>query len=560
MMSKINTIDLFAGCGGLMEGFEKRGVYKTIACVEWEAAPCDNLVHRLETKWGYENAKRQVIRFDIQRTTELFNGFLDSEFGKHEGLDKLVGENKVDLIIGGPPCQAYSIAGRIRDENGMRDDYRNYLFESYLKVVEHYQPDFFLFENVAGMLSAMPDGTPIADRIRCAFDNAGYYVPPNFKDAMFNLPEYGIPQNRKRIIILGVRKKSFPHKYSEIIADFYTEIMPSLKRKKETVAKAIGDLPKWIPVVCDGKVNYVSDGKTVANHTPRHHSARDVEVFKLLTEDIAEKRFEYISIPKLKELYTKVTGKKSNIHKYYVLRNNQQSNTIPAHLYKDGFRHIHPDPLQCRTLTVREAARLQTFDDDYEFIGSMMHQYKMIGNAVPPRFSLVLAEALVQIYAKYTSRKISETSPLQKRDVVNHVKHTAVQLNLFDMAEMCAVSQNPLTLLGTYRTSARNWIVEKNFYNYPVTEEALDKYQELLAVRRLILTRQTDEPLYFAVRGYSIVSQAEVKALDYPIKPKHPSSTKYILYKLERLDEPIPIFGVDDVYIVGKGVEKGKNI
>ena len=103
-----------------------------------------------------------------------------------------------------------------------------------------------------------------------------------------------------------------------------------------------------------------------------------------MTEDIESQRYEYTSIERLKELYTQVTGEESNIHKYYVLRRDEQSNTIPAHLYKDGFRHIHPDSAQCRTLTVREAARLQTFDDDYEFVGSMGEQYKMIGNAVPP--------------------------------------------------------------------------------------------------------------------------------------------------------------------------------
>ncbi len=537
-----------------MEGFEKRGIYQTLACVEWEIAPCENLIHRLETKWGYQDARQRVIRFDIQRTDELFDGFLDSQFGKHDGLDKLVGKHKVDLIIGGPPCQAYSVAGRIRDENGMRDDYRNYLFESYLKVVEHYQPDFFLFENVAGMLSAMPDGTPIADKIRSAFNQAGYSVISNFKSALFNLPDYGVPQNRKRIIILGVRKKTFPSRDQEIISDFYMNIMPSLRQKKKTVEQAIGDLPKWIPVVKNGKVEYVSDGKRIANHTPRHHSERDVGVFKLLTEDITEKRFEYISVQKLKELYTRVTGKKSNIHKYYVLRSNQQSNTIPAHLYKDGFRHIHPDSVQCRTLTVREAARLQTFDDDYEFIGSMMHQYKMIGNAVPPRFSEILAEALSQIYAKYAEKKVVKAMQRKPVDTSLCIKRTAVQLNLFDTMELCAVVQTPLTLLGTYRTNARKWIIEKCLYNYPITEEALDKYQELLAARRLVLTRGKDAPLYFAIRGYSIVSQNEIKSLNYPVRPKHPTSTKYILYRLEKLSDPIPPFNEDTRYVVGKGV------
>ena len=392
-----------------MDGFQQSGFFNTLACVEWEEAPCRNLVNRLKTKWGHTYANQEVLRFDIQRTEELFNGYSDTEYGVSKGLDKLIGNAKVDILIGGPPCQAYSLAGRIRDEHGMRDDYRNYLFESYLKVVEHYQPDFFLFENVVGMLSAAPDGNPITERINAKFAQTGYAVISDFRNAVFSLPDYGIPQNRKRIIILGVRIKSFPSTYSAIISDFYDVVMPSYRQPKRTVRDAIGDLPKFIPSVQDGRVVYhLQGGKTVANHVPRGHSPRDLKVFKLLTEDIEQGRFEYISIDRLKELYTEITGKKSNIHKYYVLRWDQQSNTIPAHLYKDGFRHIHPDSIQCRTLTVREAARLQTFDDDYEFIGSMGEQYKMIGNAVPPAFAKILAQAIAEVYIKYCPDKIPE--------------------------------------------------------------------------------------------------------------------------------------------------------
>ncbi len=406
-MPKLRTIDLFAGCGGLMEGFERSGGFETVACVEWEAAPCRNLVQRLRTRWGHPNAASEVIRFDVRRTDELFSGFADPEYGVCGGLDKLVDARKIDVLVGGPPCQAYSLAGRVRDANGMRDDYRNYLFESYLKVVAHYQPDFFLFENVVGLLSAAPDGTPISERIRSSFDAAGYAVIGDFKRAEFNLPDYGIPQNRKRIIILGVRRKTFGTRTARILDDFYSNVMPSMRQRRRTVAQAIGDLPKFSPLVEDGKVTYVLQGRReVPNHVPRRQSARDVKVFRLLTEDIESGRMEYVSIPRLKELYTQVTGRTSNIHKYYVLRRDQQSNTIPAHLYKDGFRHIHPDSSQCRTLTVREAARLQTFDDDYVFLGSMGEQYKMIGNAVPPAFAEILANALIRIYRTHCPEKL----------------------------------------------------------------------------------------------------------------------------------------------------------
>ena len=139
----------------------------------------------------------------------------------------------------------------------------------------------------------------------------------------------------------------------------------------------------------------------VLNHTPRFHSERDQRIFRLLEEDIESGRNKYVSTDSLKELYTQFTGRKSNIHKYYVLRWDEQSNTIPAHLYKDGMRHIHPDPKQARSITVREAARLQTFADDFEFIGPTMAQYKMIGNAVPSDFAKVIANGLFQLLNKY---------------------------------------------------------------------------------------------------------------------------------------------------------------
>ena len=127
---------------------------------------------------------------------------------------------------------------------------------------------------------------------------------------------------------------------------------------------------------------------------PRFSSKRDIDIFKLLTEDIESGRNEYVSTDALKQLYTKITGKTSNIHKYHVIRWDEPSNTIPAHLYKDGLRHIHPDTKQLRTITVREAARLQTFPDDYEFITGTALDYKMIGNAVPPLFAKLLADSI----------------------------------------------------------------------------------------------------------------------------------------------------------------------
>lgn len=407
MEKKINTIDLFAGCGGLMEGFESEGSYRTLACVEWEKAPCENLVNRLNCKWNHTCANQEVIRFDIQRTGELINGFSDPIYGQHMGLDSIVANKKIHVIIGGPPCQAYSLAGRIRDKDGMRNDYRNYLFESYLRVVNHYKPNFFIFENVQGILSAAPDGTPIIDSIKNSFRSSGYIILDDVQLAVFDLSDYGVPQNRKRVIFLGVRKDIYGDNCRNMLEEFYNRIMPENKTKKVTVREAISDLPKLFPFLNGEqnnrkKVSHLLNGEcAVFNHTPRFHSERDISIFKMLAEDIEFGRNEYTDVSKLKNLYNKMTGNTSSVHKYYVLRWDEQSNTIPAHLHKDGLRHIHPDSTQARSITVREAARLQTFEDDYKFIGGMMDQYKMIGNAVPPRFSYVLAKALKQLISKY---------------------------------------------------------------------------------------------------------------------------------------------------------------
>lgn len=407
---KIKSIDLFAGCGGLMDGFEQSGKYETLAAVEWEKGPCRNLRIRLRDKWKYENANDMVLQFDIQRTDELFSGWENDEsYGSSEGLDKLVSEGGgLDVIIGGPPCQAYSIAGRVRDEHGMKNDYRNYLFESYLKVVERYQPKIFVFENVPGILSAQPGDRPIIEIIQESFSDAGYYVLPDLRNAIIDFTDYGVPQNRKRIIIIGFKKEYFDENNCvEMAEKFYKEYLPKYKtEKKMTVWEAIGDLPKLYPLGHDEKfkgkrISHSVPEPFVANHVARWQNDRDISIFKLLTLDIESGREEYKSIEALKALYTEKTGKISNVHKYHVIRWDEPSNLIPAHLYKDGLRHIHPDSKQCRSLTVREAARLQTFDDDYIFDGSNVETYKMIGNAVPPKFAKKLADAVADILKDY---------------------------------------------------------------------------------------------------------------------------------------------------------------
>ena len=265
-----------------------------------------------------------------------------------------------------------------------------------------------MFENVPGILSAKPGDRPIIEIIQESFNNAGYYVLPDLRNAIIDFTDYGVPQNRKRIIIIGFRKEYFGEDICvEMAEKFYKEYLPKYKsEKKMTVLEAIGDLPKLYPLGHDEKfegkrISHSVPEPFVANHIARWQSDRDINIFKLLTEDVESGREEYKSIESLKALYTEKTGKTSNVHKYHVIRWDEPSNLIPAHLYKDGLRHIHPDSKQCRSLTVREAARLQTFDDDYIFDGSNVETYKMIGNAVPPKFAKKLADAVADILKDY---------------------------------------------------------------------------------------------------------------------------------------------------------------
>lgn len=401
----INTIDLFAGCGGLTEGFLQTGLYNTLALVEWDKWPIETVKHRLKTKYKYEDIDEIALRYDIQDVGALIGGWNNRIYGSSKGLDYILNKKKdtVDLIIGGPPCQAYSIAGRIKDENGMRYDYRNYLFESYMEIVKYYRPKVFVFENVPGILSARPgnSGELIIKDIQERIEEVGYHIIDNLKEAVIDFTEYGVPQNRRRIIIVGLNKKIYGRESENMLHKFYQKTLLQYKENLKTVEDAISDLPKLYPLANDGKINsknkevYTKNTDVdIKNHEARYHNQRDIEIFKLLTKDIEMGTNKYVSTDALKELYTQVTGRKSNVHKYNVLRWNEPSNTIPAHLYKDGLRHIHPDPKQARTITVREAARLQTFPDDFEFISNTNHDFKMIGNAVPPKFAKKLALAI----------------------------------------------------------------------------------------------------------------------------------------------------------------------
>lgn len=406
---KYTFIDLFAGCGGLSEGFLQTGKYEGLAHIEWESPMVNTLRQRLIDKWGHsaDDAKKRVIKFDVQKTDELINGNWTDEtkalYGKENhkdvienGLRGLCGES-VDLIIGGPPCQAYSIAGRAQSPTGMKDDYRNYLFESFVKIVDAFKPKAFVFENVPGLLSACPGDIPVRLRIYEAFKAIGYDIrtPEDMKKSVYCAEDFDVPQKRNRIIIIGVKHDSGFH-----VEDFYGSLTShKSKQPHKTVRDAIGNMPKLLPmekVIKVGRNNVSHEqkvGEQIDLHIPRYHGERDQRLFK---EWLTNNMNTYSQKEKM-EFYTKITGHTSNHIKYRNLEWDKPSPTIVAHLHKDGYMFIHPDKEQLRTITIREAALLQSFPMDYKFVASNPYCYKMIGNAVPVLFAKGIAEAVYEV-------------------------------------------------------------------------------------------------------------------------------------------------------------------
>ena len=420
-MSKLTFIDLFSGCGGLSEGFMLSNHFEGLAHVEWEKPMVKTLRNRLVKKWNHSElkAEKTVIHFDIQKSNELINGNWSEEsinqFGNNnnslvieKGLKGIVGNQKVNLIIGGPPCQAYSLAGRAQDKNSMKEDYRNYLFESFVDVVEAFQPDVFVFENVQGLLSACPGNVKVTERIYKAFKKIGYEIknPNDIKQVMYTASDFGVPQKRNRVIIIGVKKES-----DFILEDIYKQINKQKTAKIKTVEDAIGHLPKLFPSASAQKINgknvshIQKKGARIEFHIPRFHNDRDVKIFKNWLEENMNKK----SMNEKIDFYNKLMNKSSNHAKYRNLEWDKPSPTIVAHLYKDGLMFIHPDIKQARSITIKEAALLQSFPDDYEFLGSNGDCYKMIGNAVPPIMAKKIAIGIQKYYTKIEENKYEST-------------------------------------------------------------------------------------------------------------------------------------------------------
>jgi DNA (cytosine-5)-methyltransferase 1 len=387
-------IDLFAGCGGLTEGFYRQG-FKALTHVEFDHYACESLRSRMR-HYGYPEDKISVLEKDLTD-----NDILNS-------IENEIKNENVDILIGGPPCQAYSSLGRAKDDKGMKDDPRNFLFESYEKILTHFKPKVFVFENVTGLLTAKLGKQKTIDIILKELGKE-YNLLTNPNEMVLNSCEYGVPQVRKRIILIGVRKdiKIKPKEiYSSIVKTHFTPESSKQERENKkrfvTVKDAIYDLPQIKPG--EGKVILEHKVKKWNDFLLKVRSEKNLELLDHVARTHNEKdRARYREMSKNKWTFKELLEKKPILNhikqrvfdnSYVVQFWDKPSRTIIAHLYKDGNQFIHPDFKQERTLTPREAARLQSFPDNFVFEGSKTQQFKQIGNAVPPLMAEAIAIAI----------------------------------------------------------------------------------------------------------------------------------------------------------------------
>lgn len=401
MKKQFNYIDLFAGAGGLSEGFVRAG-FNPIAHVEMNKDACDTLKTRTAFHWlkanGKEDTYYKYLKADHRQKENLWNEIpehlIDSVINKEiskeslpgifETIDNELKEAKVDLIIGGPPCQAYSVAGRARDPNKMKEDQRNFLYKYYVEFLKKYQPKMFVFENVPGIFSAK-NGEHLEDIFK-AVREAGYELSlPHTKHKFLDAKDFGVLQNRKRVILIGWKKelnfiypdfeKAVP-KY-EILKDLFSDLKP-LQNGQGTI-NAVKYAKSTTAYLELSKIRNGLD--VVTQHLARPNNDNDLEIYRITVDKWNQgKRLNYAELPKR---LIKHNNTNSFVNRFQVVNGQGVSHTVVAHIAKDGHYYIHPDKKQNRSISVREAARIQSFPDDYFFEGSRTTAFKQIGNAVP---------------------------------------------------------------------------------------------------------------------------------------------------------------------------------
>ena len=412
-------LDLFAGAGGLSEGFYRAG-FRPVAHVELASSACYTLRTRVAMQWLFKRGKKDIyIRYlnsEISRKDlygyipqNKLSSVINAEIGGSElpsifsKIDELAEQKSIALIIGGPPCQAYSLIGRSRDSNRMKGDKRNYLYQYYSMFLERYKPKYFVFENVTGLMSAKDEkGNKYFDAMKELFYESGYEI----ETKLLSSEEYGVLQNRKRIIIIGKKIKGyfdFPE-LSKWNPDVHVnEIFKDLP----SIESASGSVTPCKSLAYHGDYLYQSkikdDAIPITWHISRPNTEQDLEIYRIAVEywNDGHNRLHYNDLPKRLKTHNNC---KSFIDRFKVIEGDMKyAHTVVAHISKDGHYYIHPDIKQNRSITPREAARLQTFPDDYYFesesgVPSRTSAFRQIGNAVPVLLSESIANGLLSIW------------------------------------------------------------------------------------------------------------------------------------------------------------------
>ena len=405
-----NFIDVFSGAGGLSEGFFNCG-FNPIAHVEMNNFASETLKTRscyyYFKKTGNLNYYYDYLRGNISRdelygavpeevlSTVINEEISDKTYKKiFDQIDRIMeqdGIEEVDVLIGGPPCQAYSLVGRASAPGGMDEDPRNDLYIQYARFLNKYKPKMFVFENVPGMLTAKKG--VIWKRIQQRLKTVGY----NIEYKLVNSHDFGVLQNRKRIIIIGWRKD---------LDLSYPEFSPV--KIKAIVNDILSDLPPLEP----GEVNneYASnpseyllatgirkENDVLTDHQTRNIRDVDRDIYRIAVEMWNDNhgRLRYTDLPENLQFHNNNTA---FLDRFKVVEGDMESaHTMLAHISKDGHYYIHPDIEQARSLSVREAARIQSFSDDYYFEGPRTAKFVQIGNAVPPLMAKGIASAIEEL-------------------------------------------------------------------------------------------------------------------------------------------------------------------
>jgi DNA (cytosine-5)-methyltransferase 1 len=411
-------VDLFAGAGGLSEGFIRAG-YDPVAHIEMDLAACLSL----KTRVAYHHLKStskikiynkyllgEITRDELYKKVpqEKLNCVLNYAInaGNNKQIHSLIQKNlrkqQVDLIVGGPPCQAYSLVGRARSANGMEGDSRNFLYVEYANYLRKYRPRMFIFENVVGLKSA--------NRGQYLLEMEKLFLKSGYKMQLFTVDasNFGVLQKRKRVIIVGWQtglSLDPPDLENQRADDF----------KQFSVRDIFSDLPSLSAGGGKDKfLDYSEKGskylefaslrknqRILTQHVARPHTDQDKKIYALAVKkwDNENLRLNYNDLPDSLKSHS---NRSSFFDRFKVVAADLNfSHTVVAHIAKDGHYYIHPDKQQNRSITVREAARLQSFPDDYYFEGVKEGQnrtaaFKQIGNAVPP----LMAEKIAVVIRK----------------------------------------------------------------------------------------------------------------------------------------------------------------